>query len=69
MARTLTADRLTPATDDPESYLIDGHFQRGEARLARMRRNGELPDTLRAGGCRFDLAGDVEVAYYVKSCP
>ena len=68
-ARSLTADRLTPAADDPDAYVIDGRYQRGEARLARMRAKGELPDTVHAGACHFDLAGDPGVAYYVKSCP
>ncbi len=41
---------------------------RGEARLAKMRREGRLPDTFRRGGCRYNLAGDPAVAYYVKTC-
>lgn len=67
-ARPLTVERLRQAPDDPANFLIDGRYQRGEALLARMRQHGELPDTLRAGRCRFDLAGDTGVAYYVKSC-
>ena len=41
---------------------------RGEARLAKMRREGRLPDTFTRGACRYDLAGDPAVAYYVKTC-
>ncbi len=41
---------------------------RGEARLAKMRREGRLPDTFTRGTCRYDLAGDPAVAYYVKTC-
>ena len=67
-ARPLTAERLRQAPDDPANFLIDGRYQRGEALLARMRQHGELPDTLRAGRCRFDLAGDPGVAYYVRTC-
>ena len=67
-AKPLSVTRLKQATDDPDAWLIDGRYMRGEARLARMRKNGELPDTLRAGRCRYDLAGDPGVAYYVRTC-
>lgn len=41
---------------------------RGDARLARMRREGRLPDSFDRGGCRYDPAGDPAVAYYLSSC-
>lgn len=67
-ARAPTAARLRQAPDDPQAYLIDGRYQRGTERLARMRRRGELPDRIIAGPCTYDLAGDIGVAYYVKTC-
>ena len=45
----------------------ESHPIRGEARLAKMRREGRLPDTFTRGRCRYD-SGDPEVAYYVKTC-
>ena len=41
---------------------------RGEANLARMRREGCLADSFKRGACRYDLAGDPAAAYYVPSC-
>lgn len=67
-AKPLTADHLKQAGDDPNAWLVDGKYVRGEAKLARMRRAGELPDRIRAGQCVFALAGDVGVAYYVRTC-
>lgn len=67
-ARPVTVDRLRQDPREPENFLVDGHYLRGEALLAGMRRRGELPDTLHAGRCRFDLAGDPGVAYYVRTC-
>ena len=40
----------------------------GEKRLARMRRDGKLPDTFARGRCTYNLAGDIAAAYYVKEC-
>jgi hypothetical protein len=40
----------------------------GEKRLARMRRDGKLPDTFLRGRCTYNLAGDTGAAYYVKTC-
>jgi hypothetical protein len=34
--------------------------------LAEMRRR--LPDTFACGRCRYDLAGDQDAAYYLKTC-
>ena len=34
--------------------------------LAEMRRR--LPDTFACGRCRYDLAGDLGAAYYLKTC-
>lgn len=49
--------------------LRDGEVVRGEARIAEMRRRGQLPDSFQRNGCRYDLAGDPAAAYYVKTCP
>ena len=49
--------------------LRDGEVVRGEARIAEMRRLGQLPDSFKRNGCRYDLAGDPAAAYYVKTCP
>jgi hypothetical protein len=40
----------------------------GEARIAKMRAEGRLPDTFVRGRCTYNLAGDPAVVYYVKSC-
>jgi len=40
----------------------------GEKRLAKMRREGKLPDTFVRGSCTYNLAGDPGAAYYVKTC-
>jgi len=40
----------------------------GEKRLAKMRREGKLPDTFVRGPCTYNLAGDPGAAYYVKTC-
>jgi hypothetical protein len=36
--------------------------------LAKMRRDGKLPDKFVCGRCEYDLAGDPGAAYYVKTC-
>lgn len=41
----------------------------GEDRLAKMRREGRLPDRFTRNGCAYLLAGDPAVAYYVEQCP
>jgi hypothetical protein len=40
----------------------------GVERLAKMRREGRLPDTFVRGDCTYNLAGDPGVAYYEKTC-
>jgi hypothetical protein len=40
----------------------------GEARIAKMRREGGLPDTFVRGRCLYELAGDPGAAYYVRTC-
>lgn len=40
----------------------------GEKRLARMRREGKLPDTFVRGRCTYSLGGDPGAAYYFKEC-
>ncbi len=40
----------------------------GVKRLAKMRRDGRLPDTFVRGNCTYNLAGDPGVAYYAKTC-
>lgn len=46
----------------------EAHPIRGAARIAKMRREGRLPDTFVRGRCEYDLGGDPEVVYYVKTC-
>jgi hypothetical protein len=40
----------------------------GVKRLAKMRREGKLPDTFVRRPCTYNLAGDTGAAYYVKTC-
>jgi hypothetical protein len=46
----------------------EAHPIRGVERLAKMRRDGHLPDTFVRGHCTYNLAGDPGVAYYAKTC-
>jgi hypothetical protein len=39
---------------------------RDAALLAAMRRR--LPDSFACGRCRYDLAGDPDATYYLKTC-
>jgi hypothetical protein len=41
---------------------------RGSALIAELREQGRLLDTFKCGRCRYDLVGEAEAAYYVKSC-
>lgn len=68
LAAGLSVGRLKPSKNEPGVYLIDGHYIRNEKLLLQMRKRGELPDTLVAGKCHYDLAGDTGVAYYVRTC-
>jgi hypothetical protein len=36
--------------------------------LAKMRREGRLPDRFVCGRCEYNLGGDPGAAYYVKKC-
>ena len=73
-----TSSTSLPLTPIPPSPAVQATFRgliptesnpiRGEARLAKMRQEGRLPDTFRRDGCRYDLAGDPAVAYYVETC-
>lgn len=38
------------------------------AQIAKMRREGKLPDSYTKNGCRYDLAGDEGAAYYHVTC-
>jgi hypothetical protein len=40
----------------------------GAKLLAKMRREGRLPDSFVCGRCEYNLGGDPGVAYYVKTC-
>jgi hypothetical protein len=75
-AHVIPVSALAPTLES--AVVLVGSFQgtipteasplRGAARLAKMRREGRLPDTFVRGGCRYNLAGDPAVAYYVKEC-
>ena len=41
---------------------------RGSALIAELRAQGRLLDTFKCGRCRYDLVGEAEAAYYVKTC-
>jgi hypothetical protein len=66
---------------DPQSFAIptaakgftgpiptEEHPITGAARIAKMRREGRLPDTFVRGRCTYELGGDPGVVFYVKSC-
>jgi hypothetical protein len=36
--------------------------------IAKLRREGKLPDKFVCGRCQYDLRGDPGAAYYVKTC-
>jgi hypothetical protein len=56
------------AADCKGPIASDKHPITGTARLAKMRRDGKLPDRFVCGRCAYDLAGDPGAAYYVKTC-
>lgn len=41
---------------------------RGGALIAELREQGRLLDSFKCGRCRYDLIGEPEAAYYVKTC-
>jgi hypothetical protein len=41
---------------------------RGRALISELREQGKLPDAFKCGRCRYDLVGETEAAYYVKTC-
>ncbi len=51
--------RSAPTEENP---IRDG------ALIAELRQQGRLLDYFRCGRCRYDLAGDADTAYYVKTC-
>jgi hypothetical protein len=67
-ARTLPP-LLAVAVDFRGPIPDEAHPIVGAERLAKMRREGRLPDTFKRNGCTYNLAGDPGAAYYVKTCP
>jgi hypothetical protein len=51
--------RAAPTEENP---IRDG------ALIAELRQQGSLLLYFRCGRCRYDLAGDADTAYYVKTC-
>ena len=41
---------------------------RGSDLIAQLRDQGRLLETFKCGRCRYDLVGEAEAAYYVKTC-
>ncbi len=41
---------------------------RDGALIAELRQQGRLRDYFKCGRCRYDLVGDADTAYYVKTC-
>jgi hypothetical protein len=58
----------TGAADCTGPIATEAHPISGAGILAKMRREGRLPDSFVCGRCRYDLGGDPGVAYYVKTC-
>lgn len=56
------------ATDCKGPIASEKHPIMGAALLAKMRREGKLPDRFVCGRCEYDLAGDPGAAYYVMTC-
>ncbi len=51
--------RSAPTEENP---IRDG------ALIAELRQQGMLLDYFKCGRCRYDLIGDADTAYYVKTC-
>jgi hypothetical protein len=51
--------RPAPTEANP---ILDG------ALIAELRQQGRLLDYFKCGRCRYDLVGDADTAYYVKTC-
>jgi hypothetical protein len=56
------------ATDCKGPIATEAHPITGAARLARMRKEGRLPDRFVCGRCEYLLGGDPGAAFYVKKC-
>jgi len=41
---------------------------RDRALIEELREQGRLLDSFKCGRCRYDLAGDADATYYVKTC-
>jgi hypothetical protein len=41
---------------------------RGSVLIAELREQGRLLERFKCGRCRYDLVGETEAAYYVKTC-
>jgi|tagenome__1003787_1003787.scaffolds.fasta_scaffold19586457_2 hypothetical protein len=58
----------TGASDCKGPIATEAHPIIGAKLLAKMRREGRLPDSFVCGGCEYNLGGEPGVAYYVKTC-
>jgi hypothetical protein len=56
------------ASDCKGPIATEAHPITGAARLARMRKEGRLPDRFVCGRCEYLLGGDPGAAFYVKKC-
>jgi hypothetical protein len=56
------------ATDCRGPIASEGHPILDSKLIAKLRRDGKLPDKFVCGRCQYDLRGDPGAAYYVKTC-
>ena len=55
-------------TDCRGPIASDAHPILDSKLIAKLRREGKLPDKFMCGRCQYDLRGDPGAAYYVKTC-
>jgi hypothetical protein len=60
--------RRVGATDCRGPIASEGHPILDSKLIAKLRRDGKLPDKFVCGRCQYDLRGDPGAAYYVKTC-
>ena len=56
------------ATDCRGPIASEAHPILDSKLIAKLRREGKLPDKFACGRCQYDLRGDPGAAYYVKTC-
>ena len=56
------------ATDCRGPIASEAHLILDSKLIAKLRREGKLPDKFVCGRCQYDLRGDPGAAYYVKTC-